>query len=112
MVFLFAHVSTIPRSDILHDTIAILSCIQRLCPKLEIHGNSCCEDLFLDSMQEEKDKKIQELYDELQCERERCAAFRQQLHTILKDLEEHADFMSIRVEDIVNSLKEIELDGL
>lgn len=62
--------------------------------------------------EEEKDKKIQELYDELQCERERCAAFRQQLHTILKDLEEHADFMSIRVEDIVNSLKEIELDGL
>ncbi|KAL5543140.1 hypothetical protein UlMin_010850 [Ulmus minor] len=61
---------------------------------------------------EEKDKKIQGLYDELQRERERSAAFQQQLQMILKDLEEHAEFMSIRVEDIVNSMKEIELREL
>lgn len=29
---------------------------------------------------------------------------------ILKDLEEHAEFISIRVEDIVNTMKDIELD--
>lgn len=68
--------------------------------------------LQLDELQEEKDKKIQCLYDELQHERERSAAFQQQLCMILKDLEEHAEFMSLRVEDIVNSLKEIELSNL
>ncbi|KAL5781129.1 hypothetical protein ACOSP7_006158 [Xanthoceras sorbifolium] len=62
--------------------------------------------------EEEKDKKIQDLYDELQRERERSAAVQQQLHMVLKDLEEHAEFMSVRVEDIVNRLKEIELDDL
>lgn len=63
-------------------------------------------------MQEEKDKKIRDLYNELQRERERSAAIQQQLRLILKDLEEHAEIMSIRVEDIVNSLREIELDEL
>lgn len=63
-------------------------------------------------MQEEKDKKIQDLCIELQRERERSAAFQQQLCRILKDLEEHAEFMSIRVEDIVNRIKEIELGEL
>ncbi|KAG4180004.1 hypothetical protein ERO13_A10G138100v2 [Gossypium hirsutum] len=60
--------------------------------------------------EEEKDKKIQDLYNELHRERARSAAFQQQLHMILKDLEEHAEFMSIRVEDIVDSLKRVELD--
>ncbi|XP_059460067.1 protein FAR1-RELATED SEQUENCE 5-like [Corylus avellana] len=59
--------------------------------------------------EEEKDKKIQDLYNELQHERERSAALRQQLGLILKDLEEHAQFMSLRVEDVVNSMREIEL---
>lgn len=63
-------------------------------------------------MQEEKDKKIQDLTSELQREKERSAAFRQQLQKILKDLEEHAEFMSIRVEDIVDSLKKVELDDV
>ncbi|CAB4263279.1 unnamed protein product [Prunus armeniaca] len=60
----------------------------------------------------EKDKKIQDLYDELQRERERSAAFQQQLCMILKDLEEHAEYISVRVEDIVKSMKEIELRDL
>lgn len=63
-------------------------------------------------MQEEKDKKIQDLFDELQHERERSAAFQQQIRRILKDLEEHDEFMSVRVEDIVHSLKGIELVDL
>ncbi|KAK1578477.1 hypothetical protein Q3G72_030540 [Acer saccharum] len=62
--------------------------------------------------EEEKDQKIQDLYDELERERERSAAVQQQLHMVLKDLEDHAEFMSIRVEDIVNRLKEIELVDL
>ncbi|KAK9287709.1 hypothetical protein L1049_016148 [Liquidambar formosana] len=62
--------------------------------------------------EEEKDKKIQDLYDELHRERERSAAFQQQLCMIVKDLEEHAEFMSIRVEDVVNMMKGIELDDL
>ncbi|KAE8718337.1 protein FAR1-RELATED SEQUENCE 5-like isoform X1 [Hibiscus syriacus] len=60
--------------------------------------------------EEEKDKKIQDLYNELQREKERSAAFQRQLQMILKDLEEHAEFMSIRVEEIVDSLKRVELD--
>ncbi|KAJ6377778.1 hypothetical protein OIU78_028072 [Salix suchowensis] len=59
--------------------------------------------------EEEKDKKIQDLYHELQHERERSAAFQQQLCMILKDIKEHEEFMSLRVEDIVKTLKEIEL---
>ena len=62
-------------------------------------------------MQEEKDKKIEELNNELQHEREQSARFREQLCMILKDLEEHAEFMSIRVEDIVHAMGEIELRG-
>ncbi|XP_015886995.2 protein FAR1-RELATED SEQUENCE 5 [Ziziphus jujuba] len=62
--------------------------------------------------EEEKDKKIQDLYDELQHERQRSVALQHQLSMILEDLEEHAEFMSIRVEDIINSIKEIELGDL
>ncbi|KAB5548438.1 hypothetical protein DKX38_011844 [Salix brachista] len=61
------------------------------------------------SLIEEKDKKIQDLYHELQRERERSAAFQQQLCMIIKDIKEHEEFMSLRVEDIVKTLKEIEL---
>jgi hypothetical protein len=63
-------------------------------------------------LQEDKDKKIQDLYGELQRERERSAAFQQQLCMILKDLKEHEEFVSLRVEDIIKTLKEIELGVL
>ncbi|KAK3011753.1 hypothetical protein RJ639_012298 [Escallonia herrerae] len=59
------------------------------------------------TMMEEKDKKIQDLFGELQQERERSAAFQRQLHAIIKDLEEHSEFMSVRVEDIVKNMKDI-----
>ncbi|KAL3583184.1 hypothetical protein D5086_014245 [Populus alba] len=61
---------------------------------------------------EEKDKKIQDLSGELQHERERSASFQQQLCMILKDLKEHEEFLSLRVEDIIKTLKEIELGVL
>ena len=64
------------------------------------------------SLQEEKDKKIQDLHDELERERERSATFRRQLLMILKDLEEHSEFMSIRVEDVVNGMNGLELDNV
>ncbi|KAK3034222.1 hypothetical protein RJ639_032802 [Escallonia herrerae] len=64
------------------------------------------------SMMEEKDKKIQDLFGELQQERERSAAFQRQLHAIIKDLEEHSEFMSVRVEDIVKNMKGIRLDDV
>ena len=67
---------------------------------------------FKKYFQEEKDKKIQDLNDELQHEREPSATFRQQLCWILKDLEDHSQFMTLRVEDIVNSMKDIELGDL
>lgn len=62
--------------------------------------------------EEEKDKKIQDLSKELQQERDRSAAFQKQLHMIIKDLEYHAEFMSVRVEDIVKSMKGIELEDV
>lgn len=57
----------------------------------------------------EGQKNIQDLYDELQRERERSAAFQQQLCIILNDLEEHAEYICVRVEDVVKSMEEIEL---
>ncbi|KAL4379278.1 hypothetical protein GQ457_02G042570 [Hibiscus cannabinus] len=47
--------------------------------------------------EEEKDQKIQDIYNELQHEKERSPAFQRQLQMIVKDLEEHAEFMSVRV---------------
>ncbi|XP_010268145.1 PREDICTED: protein FAR1-RELATED SEQUENCE 5-like [Nelumbo nucifera] len=61
--------------------------------------------------EDEKDKKIQDLSNELQHERQRSAYIQEQLHMILKYLEEHAEYISIRVEDIVNNMKEIEYSG-
>ena len=67
---------------------------------------------FKTYFQEEKDKKIQDLNDELQHEREPSATFRQQLCWILKDLEGHSQFMTLRVEDIANSMTDIGLGDL
>ncbi|WCJ41338.1 FAR1-related sequence 5 [Euphorbia peplus] len=59
--------------------------------------------------EEEKDKKIQDLYDELQRERERSTGVQHQLCMLLKDVEEHGHFMSVRIEDILNILRDIEI---
>ena len=63
-----------------------------------------CSELYIDAL------GFEELYDELQHERERSSVFQQQLNGILKDLEEHAEFMSIRVEDIIKIMKELEFE--
>ncbi|XP_042520428.1 protein FAR-RED ELONGATED HYPOCOTYL 3-like isoform X2 [Macadamia integrifolia] len=62
--------------------------------------------------EDEKDKKIRELSLELynekrRCQR-RCAAYQEQLNMILKDVEDHTQHLSRRVQDIVQNIKEIE----
>ena len=42
-----------------------------------------------------------------QCKR-RCAAYQEQLHMVLKYIEEHTDHMSRRVKDIVHNVREPE----
>ncbi|KAK8588486.1 hypothetical protein V6N12_022924 [Hibiscus sabdariffa] len=62
--------------------------------------------------EDEKDRRIQELTQELNNEKQkckrRCAAYQEQLHTLLKFVEEHTDQLSRRVQDIVNNIKELE----
>lgn len=62
--------------------------------------------------EDEKDRRIRELtlelYNEKQRCKRRCAAYQEQLRRILKDVEEHTDHLSRRVQDIVHSVSEIE----
>ncbi|GAB4830362.1 hypothetical protein Ancab_040684 [Ancistrocladus abbreviatus] len=62
--------------------------------------------------EDEKDQRIRELTLELYNERQkckrRCAAYQEQLLMVLKEVEEHNDHMSKRVEDIMQRIKELE----
>ncbi|OVA04578.1 FAR1 DNA binding domain [Macleaya cordata] len=62
--------------------------------------------------EDEKDKKIRELSNELDSERRRCkrqcAVYQEQLQMVLKDIEHHSDHLSRTVQNIVMSIKEIE----
>ncbi|KAG2672726.1 hypothetical protein I3843_13G049000 [Carya illinoinensis] len=62
--------------------------------------------------EDEKDQRIRELTLELSNERQRCkrlcAAYQEQLHMVLKYIEEHTDHMERRVQDIVQNVREIE----
>ncbi|KDP43846.1 hypothetical protein JCGZ_20856 [Jatropha curcas] len=62
--------------------------------------------------EDEKDKRIRELSLELYNERQkckrRCAAYEEQLNLILKDLEKHTEHISKKVNDVVQSIREIE----
>lgn len=64
--------------------------------------------------QDEKDRRIRELTLELSNERQKCrrqcAAYQERLHAVLKDIEQHTDHLSRRVQDIVQHIKEIEND--
>lgn len=59
-------------------------------------------------MQDEKDIKIRELTAELQRERKRSAAYQEQLDMVLREMEEHSNHLSRNIDDIVQSVKEIE----
>lgn len=63
-------------------------------------------------MQDEKDQRIRELTLELNNERQRCkrrcAAYEEQLHLVLKYIEEHTGHMASTVQDIVQNIRELE----
>ncbi|KAI8012989.1 Protein FAR1-RELATED SEQUENCE 5 [Camellia lanceoleosa] len=68
--------------------------------------------------EDEKDQRIRELklelYNEKQRCKRRCAGYQEQLHTVLKYVEEHAEHLSRSVQDMVQRIKELEneqLDG-
>lgn len=60
------------------------------------------------TFQDEKDMKIRELTAELQRERKRSAAYQEQLNMVLQEMEEHSNHLSRNIDDIVQSVKEIE----
>ncbi|XP_009620541.1 protein FAR1-RELATED SEQUENCE 2-like [Nicotiana tomentosiformis] len=66
--------------------------------------------------QDEKDQRIRELTLELYNERQRCkrrcAAYQEQLQTLLKFIEDHTDHLSRSVEEAVQRVKELENEQL
>ncbi|RVW35773.1 hypothetical protein CK203_082485 [Vitis vinifera] len=60
------------------------------------------------ALQDQKDLKIRELSTELHRERKKSAAYQEQLQTILKYIEEHTRRLSLKVEIVVNNLRELE----
>lgn len=57
---------------------------------------------------DDKDKKIQELMAELRVKKRLSAAYREQLNTFIKDVEEHNERLSVKVQVAVDNLKELE----
>ncbi|KAF8081517.1 hypothetical protein N665_0881s0018 [Sinapis alba] len=57
---------------------------------------------------DEKDAKIRELRTELSRERKRCAALQQQLDIVLNVMEEHVNHLSININNVIQSVREIE----
>lgn len=58
--------------------------------------------------QDEKDVKIRELTAELQRERKRSAAYHEQLEMVLRDMEEQSKHLSRNIDDIVQTVREID----
>lgn len=58
--------------------------------------------------QDEKDVKIRELTAELQRERKRSAAYQEQLEMVLRDMEEQSKHLSRNIDDIVQTVREID----
>ncbi|KAK9087958.1 hypothetical protein Syun_030352 [Stephania yunnanensis] len=65
---------------------------------------------ILKKAQEDK-KKIRELSVELQRERRQSAMYREQLHKILKEMEDHIYYLSDHVKTVVDDVKELESQG-
>uniref|UniRef100_A0A5B7B7J1 FAR1 domain-containing protein n=1 Tax=Davidia involucrata TaxID=16924 RepID=A0A5B7B7J1_DAVIN len=57
---------------------------------------------------DERDKKIQELTAELRVKKRLSAAYREQLRTLMKDVEDHNEHLSTKVQVVLNNLKELE----
>ncbi|XP_038712870.1 protein FAR1-RELATED SEQUENCE 5-like [Tripterygium wilfordii] len=65
-------------------------------------------NVLLSQTPDEKDVKIRELNAKLQRERKRSAALQEQLSMVLTEMEEHSNHLSRNIEDIVQSVKDIE----
>lgn len=59
-------------------------------------------------MQDEKDKKIQELSAELRNKKRLCTTYQEQLSAFIKIVEEHSNQLSNKVQNVVSNLKEYE----
>ncbi|KAI3956699.1 hypothetical protein MKW92_015559 [Papaver armeniacum] len=55
---------------------------------------------------DEKEKKIEELVNELECANERCEVYRENLLAVLKDMEEQKLKLSVKVQNVRLSLKD------
>ncbi|KAI4356278.1 hypothetical protein L6164_000311 [Bauhinia variegata] len=64
--------------------------------------------MLLSQTPDEKDVKIRELTAELQRERKRSAVLQEQLEMVLRDMEEHCNYLSRNIDDVVQSVREIE----
>ncbi|KAK8480876.1 hypothetical protein V6N11_051366 [Hibiscus sabdariffa] len=64
--------------------------------------------MLLSQTPDEKDVKIRELTAELQRERKRSAAIQEQLDMVLREMEEHSNHLSRNIDDIVQSVRDIE----
>lgn len=67
-------------------------------------------DLFCSSLeifwQDDLDKKINELTNELECTNRKCEVYRSNLFSVLKDIEDHKLQLSIKVQNIKISMKD------
>ncbi|XP_057956977.1 protein FAR1-RELATED SEQUENCE 5-like isoform X4 [Malania oleifera] len=57
---------------------------------------------------DERDKKIQELTAELRVKKRLSAAYREQLHTFMKEVEDHNEHISSKAQVVLDNLKELE----
>lgn len=64
--------------------------------------------IFALLLQDEKDKKIQELTTELRNKKRLCATYQEQLNAFMKMVEEHSEQLSKKVQNVVDNLKEFE----
>ena len=59
-------------------------------------------------LKDEKDKRIQELTAELRVKKRLSAAYKEQLLSLMKDVENHNEHLSTKVQVVRNNLKELE----
>ncbi|RZC63589.1 hypothetical protein C5167_025348 [Papaver somniferum] len=74
----------------------------------EFSKTRLCTSAYVEALQDEKDKRIQELSSELNRANRRLAACREQLQTFMKLVEDHTQRLSGTVNEVVQNIREIE----
>lgn len=69
-----------------------------------LSGMDCCNFDFI--LQDDMDKKIRELTNELEFASRKCEVYRANLLSVLKDIEDHKLQLSIKVQNIKISMKD------